>query len=132
MNLHEMFPSNYLTKDDLPTPRTLTISNVTRKEVWRKNGKQLAVILHFGGNVKPLVLNKTNAIVIARLYGNDTALWASKPIEVYHDPGVMLGRERVGGLRVRIATVLPNNVTPSPPTPLATAKPPQHVVDSQS
>jgi hypothetical protein len=125
MNVNDLFPSNYLTKDDLPTPRVLVMTNVTRKDVWRKNGKQLVVILHFGGKAKPLVLNKTNAQVIARIHGNDTSLWANKPIEVYHDPSVMLGRERVGGLRVRVASAVPSKVTPSPPiTPLTTPKPP--------
>ena len=123
MNLNEMFSSNYLTKDDLATPRRVVMSNVTRKEVWRKNGKQMAVILHFEGNVKPLVLNKTNALVIARIYGNDTALWTNKPIDVYHDPNVTLGRERVGGTRVRAAAVVPAKLTP--PT-TNTAKPSQH------
>ena len=116
MNLNEMFPSNYLTKEDLPSPRVLVMSNVTRKEVWRKNGKQMAVVLHFNGNVKPMVLNKTNALVIARFYGNDTGLWANKPISVYHDANVMLGREKVGGLRVRAAAEVPAKVT-SPMTP---------------
>jgi hypothetical protein len=123
MNLNEMFPSNYLTKEDLSTPRRLVISNVTKKEVWRKNGKQLAVILHFSGNVKPLVLNKTNAIVIARIYGNDTTLWTNKPIDVYHDPNVMLGRDRVGGLRVRAAGVVPAKVAPATTTTAAISKP---------
>ena len=126
MNLNEMFPSNYLTKEDLPSPRVLVMSNVTRKEVWRKNGKQMAVVLHFNGNVKPMVLNKTNALVIARIYGNDTALWINKPINVYHDPNVMLGREKVGGLRVRAAAEVPAKVTP--PTTTTISKPSQHGV----
>ena len=126
MNLNEMFPSNYLTKEDLPSPRVLVMSNVTRKEVWRKNGKQMAVVLHFNGNVKPMVLNKTNALVIARIYGTDTALWTNKPISVYHDPNVMLGRDRVGGVRVRAAADVPAKVT-SPMTPTI-SKPLQHGV----
>ena len=116
MNLNEMFPSNYLTKEDLSSPRVLVMSNVTRKEVWRKNGKQMAVVLHFNGNVKPMVLNKTNALVMARIYGTDTGLWTNKPISVYHDPNVMLGRDRVGGVRVRAAADAPAKVTP-PTTP---------------
>ena len=33
-----------------------------------------------------------------------TAWWIGKPIEIHHDPNVMLGRDRVGGIRVRIPT----------------------------
>src|ERR1022692_3281424 len=122
MNLNELFPSNYLTKEDVPSPRVLVMSGVTRKEVWRKNGKQMAVVLQFNGNVKPMVLNKTNARIIARIYGNDTAMWTNKPIEIYHDPNVMLGRERVGGLRVRAAAEVPAKVTTTtPPTTISKA-----------
>src|ERR1022692_1041008 len=132
MILNEMFPSNYLTKEDFPSPRVLVMSTVTRKEVWRKNGKQMAVVLHFNGNVKPMVLNKTNARMIARIYGTDTALWANKPISVYHDPNVMLGRDKVGGLRVRAAAEVPAKVTTTaPPTtapPPTISKPAQHGV----
>ena len=128
MNLNDMFPSNYRTKDDFPNPRVLPMSKITRKEVWRKNGKQMATVLHFEGNVKPMVLNKTNAIVIARIYGNDTNLWINKRIEVYYDPNVTLGRERVGGIRVRGAGVVPAKSTPPTKTTVTTAKPAQHGV----
>jgi hypothetical protein len=103
MNLNEMFPSNYLSKDDFPTPRVLVMTKVTKDDVWRKNGKQMTAVLHFQGS-KSMILNKTNALVIGRLYGPDTAAWIGKPIEIYHDPNVMLGRDRVGGIRVRIPT----------------------------
>lgn len=101
MNVNEMFPSNYLSKEDFPEPRTLVMTKITRDEVWRKNGKQQAIILHFQ-NSKPLVLNKTNAVILARVYGPDATSWFGKPIGVYHDPNVLLGRERVGGIRLRV------------------------------
>jgi hypothetical protein len=57
--------------------------------------------LHLKGS-KPMILNKTNAVTIARSYGPDSVGWVGKSIEIHHDPNVMLGRERVGGIRVRI------------------------------
>ena len=128
MNLNEMFPSNYLTKNDLVNSRVLIMSKITRQEVWRKNGKQIAIVLHFDGNAKPMVLNKTNGIAIARIYGPDTSTWIKKPIEVFHDPNVTLGRDRVGGIRVRAASVVPAKISASPTT---TAKQP-HFVGAQS
>jgi hypothetical protein len=129
MNLQEMFPSNYLTKDDLPTSRVLVMTKVTKESVWRKNGRQMAVVLHFDGNVKPMVLNKTNATMIARIYGNDTVQWTNKRIEVFYDPNVTLGRERVGGIRVRAASVVPaKSAPPTTTTTPPTAKPPQNAV----
>jgi hypothetical protein len=103
MNLNEMFPSNYLSKNDLPAPRVLVMTKVTKEEVWRKNGKQTTIVLHLEGS-KPMILNKTNAVMIARSYGADSVAWVGKSIEIYHDPNVMLGRERIGGIRVRIPT----------------------------
>ena len=74
-----------------------------------------------------MILNKTNAIVIARIYGKQTDAWLKKPIEVYHDPNVMLGREKVGGIRVRAASVVQVKIPSSPAkTTMATSKPSQH------
>ena len=87
MNLNEMFPSNYLSKGDFPAPRVLVMTKVTKEEVWRKNGKQMTAVLHFQGS-KPMILNKTNALTIARIYGPDTAAWIGKPIEIYFDVAV--------------------------------------------
>jgi len=135
MNLNEMFPSNYLSKNDFPAPRVLVMTNVTKEEVWRKNGRQTTIVLHLKGS-KPMILNKTNAMTIARSYGPDSIAWVGKSIEIYHDPNVMLGRERVGGIRIRILTgsrILPdagprvneaNGATPKAvPAPIATSVP---------
>jgi hypothetical protein len=114
MNLNEMFPSSYLSKNDFSAPRVLVMAKVTKEEVWRKNGKQITAVLHFQGS-KPMILNKTNALMIARIYGPDTVAWVGNPITVYHDPNVMLGRDRVGGIRLcaesRQKVIEPNGET---------------------
>ena len=39
--------------------------------------------------------------VIASLYGNDIEGWDGKLLTLYVDPDVMMGRDKVGGVRVR-------------------------------
>lgn len=38
---------------------------------------------------------------IASMYGNDIEGWKDKAITLYVDPNVMMGRDKVGGIRVR-------------------------------
>ena len=104
MNLNEMFPSNYLSKDDFPAPRVLVIANVTREQLRSARGKEMKTFLHFEGNVKPMILNKTNGLAIAKLYGRSSDAWISQPIDVYTEPNVTMAGQRVGGIRVRIPT----------------------------
>ena len=100
MNLNEMFPSNYLSKDDFPAPRVLGIANVIREQLRTARGKEMKTVLHFEGN-KPMILNKTNGLAIAKLYGRSSDAWIGQPIEVYSEPNVTMAGQLVGGIRVR-------------------------------
>jgi hypothetical protein len=126
MNFGEMFPSNYLTQDDFPAPRTLVMAKVTMEEVQRAGGKARKPVLHFQGGCKPMVLNKANALAIAKVYGQQPEAWAGKSLQVYADATVKMKVKVVGGIRVR---VVPTNRTPangSPPAPKA--EPPKMAV----
>jgi hypothetical protein len=116
MNFGEMFPSNYLAQDDFPAPKTLVIARVSIDEVRRPGGvKVKKPILHFTAG-KPMVLNKTNGVVLAKRYGRNSDDWTGKPIEVYAEPNVNFGGELVGGLRVRVPATAPaTNGTPVKP-----------------
>ena len=105
MKVNELFPSNYLKKEDVPSPTTVTIKAVTRDEINGDKGKELKAVLSFVGNLKPMVLNKGNATTIAEQYGDDTSTWPGKTIEVYTDRVVVFRSKRVGGLRVRIPSL---------------------------
>jgi hypothetical protein len=102
MKFGEMFPSNYLTQDDFPAPRTLVMAKVTMEEVKCAGGKARKPVLHFQGGGKPMVLNKTNALAIAKVYGRQPEAWAGKSIQVYADATVKIKVEMVGGIRVRV------------------------------
>lgn len=102
MRMSQMFPSNYLGKDDVPHPLTTTIAKVTQEEIKGDNGNELKAVIYFHGLDKAFICNKTNAFTLCEAYGDDSDLWRSKPVEIYLDPTVSFGGKRVGGLRLRI------------------------------
>jgi len=93
----------------LPANRTFTVTILKHAEEEVQNvpskgcptGKELKGILYFKENIKPLILNVTNAKTIMTLYGKDADLWEGKKITLYYDPSVKVGREVTGGTRVR-------------------------------
>lgn len=60
-------------------------------------------IAYFQENIKPLVLNSTNASVIKRFSGGSSFLedWTDVLVELYIDSSVKYKGEIVGGVRVR-------------------------------
>ena len=99
MNFNDMYPSKYLKKEDVPTPRTVTIKSVGRSLVGgEENGEEKNVI--FFQEIKEMVLNKGNGFVLFEAFG-EPGNWPGKQVEVYCDPSVMFGGKRVGGLRLR-------------------------------
>lgn len=101
MKLNDMFPSNYLKKEDVPYPVVATIKTIAQEEIRGDGGKESKWVLYFATGLKPMILNKGNAEMIGELYGDDPSAWVGKSIEVYTDPSVMFGGKRVGGVRVR-------------------------------
>lgn len=49
--------------------KTVTIKEVKREIVQNQNGQEECTVAHFEEDVKPLILNKTNANMIAKVYG---------------------------------------------------------------
>lgn len=117
--MSQMFPANFLKKEDVPHPTRAVIKSVTMEEVTGDSGKEMKATLHFQGDIKPMILNKGNATTISETYGDDSDAWLGKTIEVFADPGVMFGGKKVGGLRVRVPSQQQQH-TPAPITNGAT------------
>lgn len=99
MKIGAAFPSKYLKASDLNDKAfVLTMDKVTIEEVGQK--KDQRPILYFLKTDKGLVLNKTNANVITKLYGEDTDNWEGHQIELYPTM-VEFGGEQVEAIRVR-------------------------------
>ncbi len=96
------FQSSFLSKEDLQSPRIMTIENVTENELQGDGGKEMKPVAHFRGVDKGLVLNNINWDTIQDAYGEESDDWTGKQIELYFDPSIMFGSKRVGGIRVRL------------------------------
>ncbi len=133
MNINEAFPSKYLSAKagDLKGQRhTLTIARIAREDGIDKP------ILYFHNAKKGLALNKTNAMMIAHLYGPETDGWIGKQIELY-EAQVMFNNEFVPSIRVQgpppqmpshqgTAGTRPVHPAPDPNAPSDFQQPSQH------
>ncbi len=77
-NIMDDFPSKYLKASDVEDHPTVTISRVTREEVGMD--KEMKPILFVEEYDKGIVLNKTNANNISKLYGSESDDWPGKKV----------------------------------------------------
>lgn len=104
MNINDFYTteSKWLKASDLKNKEgraikvKLTIDHAEVVE-FKDNTKKLAVM--FRGKEKGLVLNKTNAQLIAEQHGSDSSGWAHKEISIYPTT-TDFGGERVECIRV--------------------------------
>lgn len=97
-NVNEtMLASRWLAKTDLDYQgKNVTITNISQ-EVMPDQSQKFAV--HFS-EVKPLLLNKVNARVLAAMFGGNTDGWIGKKVCVFNDPTVNY-QGATGAVRVR-------------------------------
>lgn len=102
MNYELLFPSLYLKAAELQGKDvTVTIEKVQLEELTMRGGlKKKKGVIYLRGKEKMIVLNRTNAETIVKLYGPDTNGWIGKRITIYADR-VTFGRETVDAIRVR-------------------------------
>lgn len=118
MLVSKMKQSKYITKDDVGVEgKTLTMQNVTQENMAKEGEpEELRYVLHFMEAKKGMVLNITNANLIAHITGQqDTDNWGGHQITIYNDPTISMGGKIVGGIRVRV---------PNAPAPAPAAQPP--------
>ncbi len=98
MNLDQMYPSKWLKAGDLQGQTIpVIISRVMMEDVGDEAGKPVA---YFQGKEKGLVLNKTNAMSIGLVHGQETDGWVGKTIELF-PAVVMFQGQNVPCIRVR-------------------------------
>lgn len=84
MNVSEVWPSRYVKAADLNGKTvTLTIKELRLEELGHGNEREQKAVLYFERATKCMVVNKTNGMIIAKLHGNETDLWAGKRIAIY-------------------------------------------------
>lgn len=95
MDARLLFPNDYLSAADLQEKDvTLTISRLVQEELRTEKGNEDKWLLYFKEmeerhranpkrRCKKLVLNKTNAGSIAKVWGNETNDWIGKAVTMY-------------------------------------------------
>jgi len=112
MNLDQMYPSKWLKAGDLQGQTIpVVIMRVVMEDVGDEAGKPVA---YFQGKEKGLVLNKTNAMSIGLVHGQDTDGWTGKTIELF-PAVVMFQGQNVPCIRVRpVAAAYAQAYQPAP------------------
>ena len=105
MRMNDAFPSKYLKAEDLEEGDLIVkikeaqFEEFTDQRTKRPDNKP---VLYFSGEVKPLVLNKTNYKTITQLLGSDdTDDWTGRKIALYATEVESFGEVTLG-IRVRL------------------------------
>lgn len=101
---------------------TLTITDVTTEEMYdsQSGGKKQAPCLHFKEKELPMVLNKTNADMVAKVTGSDIPNnWIGKRIVCGQTKIRAFGKE---SLAIRVRDEVPTNTAIEKATPEQVAK----------
>src|SRR5690242_5099601 len=90
MNINSLKERKFLTKEDCGKGILVTIDVVTQENVAREGApEELKHCLNFKEELRPMVLNMTNARLIAGIIGSEeTDKWAGCKIVLYCDPTV--------------------------------------------
>jgi hypothetical protein len=82
MKLNEIFPSRYVKAEDLDHDVEVVIERVALEDFEDPQTKKQSKkpVCYFQGARKGLILNKTNANLIGRLYGEETDEWVGKTV----------------------------------------------------
>ena len=100
----ELYPGRFLKGTQLAVPRVIRITSIDAQDLETEDGGvEPKAVLRYTSATGPgeVVWCKTNAILTAAVLGTeDHTAWGGHLITIYHDPSVMFGRERVGGVRV--------------------------------
>lgn len=84
MKMSQVFPSKYVKAVDLGGKTvTLTMKAVKVEEMGHGSEKERKPVLYFEKATKGLVLNRTNAMIIAGMYGDESDEWGGKRISIY-------------------------------------------------
>lgn len=105
LSFEQLVPKNskYLAKEDVGEDGViLTIKGFRMETLKSDDGDEDKMIMYFTEDVKPMVLNRTNAQLIGVVTGVKTAGEArGKQLVVYNDPTVGFGGKITGGLRIK-------------------------------
>ena len=125
MNINDAFPGQYLKAADLKGRNVrLIMREVVVEDLGSGEQRERKPVLYFEKTDRGFVLNKTNAMYIADMYGPETTAWAGKPIVLYPTKVEFSGR-LVDTIRVEY--IPPAQRAAAMQAPLTHDEPPPHV-----
>jgi len=114
MNIGSAFPGQYIKAADLQGRKiSVMVSHVAMEEI----GGDHKPVCYFMGKDRGLVLNKTNASIIAEMHGWETDDWQGKPIILYPARVEFQGRI-VDAIRVELTIANSTTQKPAHPAPV--------------
>lgn len=104
-HISEMRDSKFLKKEDCGDGITVTIAGCQQMNVaMESQAPDLKWCLSFTEDLKPMVMNATNAQLIAAALGSEnTDDWIGQKIVLYNDASIMFQGKLTGGIRARAA-----------------------------
>jgi hypothetical protein len=105
MRVTALFGSYLKASDAKDAPIIATIREVVEETVGEGKDAKLKPVLHFEGQTKPLVLNKTNAVKLEQAYG-DGDNWPGQKIKI-RCVETSFGGKPVDGLRTEPLALKP-------------------------
>ena len=123
-HISQLRESRFLKKEDCGPGILVTIRECSQQNVAKEGVEpEMKWCLHFDEVDKPMVLNSTNAQVIAIVcQSEETEAWVGKKIVLYSDPSISFGGKLVGGIRARAPVYKKPNLAatkPAAPAPVA-------------
>jgi hypothetical protein len=105
MNLNDVKKSNFLKKEDVGQGALATIAKVDQENVAKEGAPhEYKVCLYFTEFEKPMVLNSTNAQIVAKITGQEEDIektWIGARVVLYNDPNITFQGKLIGGIRIR-------------------------------
>lgn len=84
MNINLIYPSKYVKAADLGDKQvTVTIKSAVMEELGYGAEKERKLVIYFEKATKGLILNRTNAMIIASMYSPETDNWIGNAIILY-------------------------------------------------
>ena len=101
----EFLGTRFLTKEEVPEPKTVTIRTIERERFERDGRIDVKPKFTLEEFDKQFLVNRTNLSTLLGIYAEDSMeSWIGKSFVLYNDPSVMMAGRVVGGLRVRAVT----------------------------
>jgi hypothetical protein len=117
----DLYGSRFLAAIDVKAPINATIERVELQPFTRPNEPpHTRAVVYVKGGKKGIVLNKTNASILAAAFGKDFKSWVGRRILIRPEPVVFAGKATTG-LRLYPAPNGSDRIETGPPPAPATA-----------